>query len=231
MEVSVSVFLLAVALGQTPPVANEMHERFQAVTRIREHLIQGELAPAKLLAKDLTDAKPLEGTPKGWVPFMESMSNAAVGLEAATDMEGATMALARVSSACADCHVAHDGGPGLGRMRSIPPQKWSEGENMPLHLWAVDWMWLGLVAPSEEAWERGTGELRAVPLAKMFEGGNPAAELLEAQVYALAKEGALMGEERRGERTAIMGKMLATCAACHALRDAGTVKAPATPSP
>ena len=221
------LFALTAALAETPPVAAEMHARYQAVTKIREHLIQGQLEPAKALAKDLVDPAPPEGTPAGWKPWVEQLHDASVKLEAAPDLPAATMALARVSATCADCHVAHDGGPGLERMRSIPPQVWSEGDNMPLHLWAVDWLWLGLTAPSETAWDRGATELRSAPLAKMFATASPEAEQLEAKVYALAKTATTLGEERRGERTKIMGEMLATCAACHRLRDAGKVTAPA----
>ena len=220
------LFVLSVALADNPPVVSEMHARYQAVTRIREHLIQGELEPAKALAKDLVDPDPIEGIPPGWKPWVEQLSTASVMLEGATDLPTASMALARVSATCADCHLAHEGGPGLERMRGIPPQVWSAGDNMPLHLWAVDWMWLGLTAPSETAWDRGVTELYSAPLAKMFTSANPDAQRLEAQVYALAKTAATLDEGHRSERTKLMGELLATCAACHQLRDAGQVKAP-----
>ncbi len=226
------MFLLLPALSlaqpapaDAPPVSAEMHERFQVVMRIREHVIQGRLDEAKALAPQIVDAEPPVGTPASWKNWMEALYDGAVKLESAKDLKAASFALSRVAATCADCHVAHDGGPGLERMRSIPPQKWSEGDNMPLHLWAVDWMWLGLLSPSEQSWHRGASELGSEPLARAFEG-NPTAKVLEEKVYSLAKEALSFGEERRGERTRVMGDILATCAACHALRDQGKVEAP-----
>lgn len=209
-----------------PPVTAEMHERFQTIMRIREHVIQGQLDEAKKLAPQIVDSEPPAGTPATWKNWTELLYDSAVMLEGAKDVQTAAIAVSRVAATCADCHVAHEGGPGLERMRSIPPQKWSEGDNMPLHLWAVDWMWLGLTSPSEQAWHRGASELRSEPLTKAFAEGNPTAKVLEQKLYDLAKEAVAMGEERRGERTRVMGDILATCAACHSLRDKGVVKPP-----
>ncbi len=219
--------LLAIATpADDPPVANEMHERFQTVMRIREHVIQGRLEEAKKLAPEISGPEAPEGMPASWKVWTDQLYDGVVKLEAAKDIDAAALAVARVAATCADCHVAHEGGPGLERMRSIPPQEWSEGDNMPLHLWAVDWLWLGLTSPSETAWHRGGSELASEPLAKAFGEGNAKAKELEAKLYALAKESLTLGEERRGERTRVMGEMLATCAACHQLRDAGTVEPP-----
>mgnify|MGYP000217847386 CR=1 FL=1 len=211
--------------ADAPPVTAEMHQRFQTVMRIREHVIQGKLDEAKKLAPAIVDAEPPAGTPASWKQWTEQLYDEAVKLEAAKDLPTAAMAVTRVAATCADCHVAHDGGPGLERMRSIPPQKWSAGDNMPLHQWAVDWMWLGLTAPSEASWHRGATELRSEPLAKAFDD-NPTAKVLEARLYDLAKEAVALEEERRGERTRVMGDMLAICAACHVLWDAGVVEMP-----
>ena len=217
---------LATPPAADPPLANEMHERFQTVLRIREHVIQGQLDEARKLAAEITGPESPAGTPVSWKEWTDRLYDGAVKLEEAKDIDAAAMALARVGATCADCHVAHDGGPGLERMRSIPPQEWSAGDNMPLHLWAVDWMWLGLLSPSEVAWHRGASELASEPLAKAFGEGSPKAKELEAKVYALAKEALALGEERRGERTRVMGEMLATCADCHHLRDQGEVRPP-----
>jgi len=143
----------------------------------------------------------------------------ATALSKATDVGVAAKHLSQLASACAECHALTDGGPGLDGMRGVPPQQWSEGDNMPLHLWAVDWMWLGLVAPNDEAWDRGVAELDSKPLAAMFGENEPTAQKLEKQVYALAKKAGELGPAKHTERAAIMGELLATCATCHVLRD------------
>lgn len=211
--------LIPLALAEAPPVAAEMHTRFATTMRIRDHLVQGELEPAKALAAALLDPE-LEGLPKGWAERTADLSAHATTLAKATDLATASQALANLGATCAGCHEAEDGGPGLEGMRGIPPQSWSQGDNMPLHLWAVDWMWLGLVAPDDSAWDRGAAELDSQPLALRFGDDEPTAKALETRVYALAKEAEGLGPAKHAERARVMGELLTTCATCHTLRDA-----------
>ncbi len=211
--------LATVALAQSPPVAAEMHERFSHTMQIRQHLIQGDMEEAQKLAATLVDPTPVEGLPAGWAAATAKLHAEATALSKATDVGVAAKHLSQLASACAECHALTDGGPGLDGMRGVPPQQWSEGDNMPLHLWAVDWMWLGLVAPNDEAWDRGVAELDSKPLAAMFGENEPTAQKLEKQVYALAKKAGELGPAKHTERAEIMGELLATCATCHVLRD------------
>jgi len=216
--------LVASALAQTPPVASQMHERYSLAVQARDHVIQGELEPAKALAKQLVEAAPLEDVPATWQPFITSMNEQAKALASADDVGAAGVAVAKLAGACGQCHGETDGGPGLEGMRGIPPQKWTEGDNMPLHLWSVDWMWLGLLAPSDEAWRRGADELDSEPLARRFGDDEKTAKQLEASVYRLAQTASTLGADAHTERAALIGELLGTCATCHVLRDAAAAR-------
>jgi len=218
--------LFTAALAQTPPVAAEMHERFQLSMQARDHVIQGQLDEAKALAKQLRGVGSMPGAPAAWKPQLDALDTAATALSEASDVGAAAKAVATLGSVCGQCHGDTEGGPGLEGMRGVPPQKWSEGDNMPLHLWSVDWMWLGLIAPSSTAWQRGADELDAKPLATMFGNDEKTAKQLETQVYALAKKATALGDDAHADRAKVMGELLGTCATCHVLRDQAAPKEP-----
>ena len=222
--------LLGLALAETPPVAAEMHARFQAAMQARNHVIQGDLERAKQQAQELLAVNTVpEGAPESWKAPIATISTHATALAAADDVGTAAAAMANIAGACGSCHGATNGGPGLEGMRGVPPQRWSEGDNMPLHLWAVDWMWLGLIGPSDEAWSRGAAELDSEPLARKFGADETTAKPMEDALYALAKKAATLGSDQHAERTAVVGELLSTCASCHVLRDKATPTPPKEP--
>jgi cytochrome c553 len=218
MEDLMITLLTSLALASDPPVAAQMHERFAITLQIRERLVQGDLDGTRTLAQGLVDP-PTEGLPAGWEEPTQALSTHAVALTKARDVGVAAGELSQMIGVCAGCHQSTEGGPGLEGMRGVPPQQWSEGDHMPLHLWAVDWLWLGMLAPSDEAWDRGAAELDSQPLARRFGDDEPTAKRLEGQVYALAKRAEALGADQRAEQVAVMGELLGTCATCHVLRD------------
>jgi hypothetical protein len=86
------------------------------------------------------------------------------------------------------------------------------------HQWAAEQMWDGLIGPSEARWNDGIAELAEAPLVQDEILANatptPAIAELAADVHALGDEGrkATTWEQR----AAIYGRLLGTCAACHA---------------
>jgi cytochrome c553 len=215
--------LLTLALGTAqaeppPPVASEMHERFAVLTDLRDHLIQGRLQPARDAARTLVDLEPPQGLPEPWRPWIAQVKAEAAKVAEARDHATAAEGVGRIAVACSDCHAEQHGGPGLAHMSDLPPQKWSEGQNMPLHKWSLDWMWLGLIGPSDEAWDRGAGELDKQPLVPKYEDAPPGGmRELEQLVYVLASKA--IDVESQQDRGELYGNLIATCAQCHVKRD------------
>ncbi len=208
-----------------PPVSAEMHERFLRLTDSRDLAIQGDLEQAKEAAAALAALEPPRRMPRKWRGWVTQVDAHATSVTEATTLAAATVRLGRTAGACGSCHAAERGGPSLVGAAQVPEQAWREGANMPLHKWAVDWMWVGLVAHDDEAWRRGAGELANRPVAFAFPAteASPERTALEQEVYALADKAA---EAEVGDRPELMGKLLATCAACHTLPP----EAPAAPS-
>jgi cytochrome c553 len=221
--------LLAVMLdgraAPTPPVTSEMHARYEALAAARDAVILGSLPEASVAigALSASDGAALP-FPDAWRPMDEAVRASAKRVAQARDLPAAADRVAEVALACAACHTATGGGP-MTNNPELPAQAWVEGQNMPLHRWAVDWMWLGLVADNDEAWLRGARELDDRPLAPRFD--DPAAtaaaeraKQLEQQVYGLAAKA--LTTEGGPARAALLGDLLATCAACHANRPKAT---------
>jgi cytochrome c553 len=211
--------LLAVALAAPPPpLAAQMHERYALLTRIRDEVVQGRLDGARSAARSLAELAPPEGLPVAWAPFVAVIDAEAGKVAAAPDLLTAAMATPRIAVACAGCHGATSGGPGLDRAGDIPPQVWEPDTNMQLHAWGVDWMWLGLLANDDAAWTRGAGELAKQPLPLRFETATPEGgrTQLEQGVYVLA--GRALAVDEPAERAELLGTMFATCTQCHLQR-------------
>ncbi|MEQ1563999.1 MAG: hypothetical protein ABMA64_00050 [Myxococcota bacterium] len=201
-----------------PPVVSQMHARFAALTTARDAVIQGKLADAKAAVGPLTSPDPIDTFPAAWKPWLTKVELEAKGLAGAPDLAAASVAVARVAAACAECHDANDGGPRVAAARDVPTQKWSSTDNMPLHRWASDWMWTGLLANDDDAWNRGAAELDNQPLALRFDKAPPTTgqRELEQLVYVIANKA--LETDAGAERASLYGSLLGTCTQCHLQR-------------
>ena len=210
---------LSFAVAAPPAgLAAPMHERFTLATRIRDDVVQGRLDEARTLARALAELGAADGLPADAAPFVAALSAEAAKVASAPDLVTAALATGRMVASCGACHGATGGGPGLDRAGDIPPQVWEPGRNMELHAWALDWMWLGLIANDDPAWTRGAAELVRRPLAPRFEDAPPPGSRtqLEQLVYLLA--GQALEADAPAERADVYGKLLATCSECHTTR-------------
>ncbi|HHO53385.1 MAG TPA: hypothetical protein ENK18_21570 [Deltaproteobacteria bacterium] len=209
--------IFSLVSGAQPPVTAVMHERYALLTEARDRIIAGDLAGARDAGQQLAGIEEISGIPGGWEQWLDPLRIEARALGRARDLSSAAAGVGRIAGVCADCHGATQGGPGLEGARDVPPQSWSEGQNMSLHRWATDWMWLGLLAADEGAWRRGAGELDRKPLTFRFGGASPPAwrPQIEQTVYVIAAAALDAPEARRGE---LMGQLIATCAECHTAR-------------
>ncbi|MEZ4237624.1 MAG: hypothetical protein R3F59_16050 [Myxococcota bacterium] len=206
------------AASPTPPVVGEMHARYEALAAARDAVIRGSVPDAVAAMDPIAAPDVASPLPAVWRPMDDALIAAARRVAQARDVQSAAQRVTEVAVTCAACHAETGGGPAVDGAE-LPAQRWNEGQNMPLHRWSVDWMWLGLVSDSDEAWLRGARELDDHPLAPKFAGDSARAQQLEQRVYALAAQ-ALTTEGNRA-RAAVMGELLTTCAACHAERGGG----------
>jgi cytochrome c553 len=211
----VAWILCGEAVAVPPPLASEMHARYDALTEARDAIIAGKLPEAKQALGPLTERDPIAPFPPEWEGWRVAVEGAAREAAAAPDLARAATGVARVAAACASCHTATGGGPALDQAADLPPQRWQEGQNMPLHQWAVSWMWLGLLADSDEAWLRGAAELDSKPIDLRFDEARPrkGARELEQLVYLVADKA--LTTDAPSDRATLYGSLLGVCSQCH----------------
>ncbi|MBX2797887.1 MAG: hypothetical protein KTR31_09470 [Myxococcales bacterium] len=196
-----------------PPVVAEMHERYQLLAEARDATIAGDLERTREAARQLADLDEPVRLPKSWRPWVERVDAHATALSMAPDLVVASIQVGHLASACGGCHEVARGGPQVSDLQDVPVQQWTEGANMGLHAWAVEWMWLGLVTRDDVAWTRGAQELSSRPLPMLFDGTPEWPQpQLEQLVYLLAERAE---EASEVEKATLMGQLVATCAECH----------------
>lgn len=204
--------LMASALS-APPLTEAMHERFDLLAETRDHVVQGRLEEARTAAASLAGHPPPDGLPSAWAKSLKQVRRDSKKVSRSKDLVEAALAVGQVGQSCGECHAATNAGPAKA-LRDLPPQTWDEGQNMVLHKWAADWMWLGLVSSDEPSWQRGVRALADRPLEMVFQQAAAPTDKpqLEQLVYLLADQAKTTAINFRGE---VMGQLLATCAECH----------------
>jgi hypothetical protein len=185
--------------------------------RMRDHAALADAAQSSVIASDLAGARAAgqrlaelspDNTPDRLEPGLPKLVLAARALAAAPDLAAAGAAVGALGSTCGSCHAATGGGPRADR-DAVPSALFSETAEMARHRWAADWLWLGLIAPSDPAWTRGVDALSAAP-PPPGPRGEPG-----ARAFADARQAvtAATTEEARGTA---YGALVASCAGCHA---------------
>jgi hypothetical protein len=201
----------------------------------RNALIRGELPVAQHAMRKLAflmEHVPAPAQGKQYARITQDLVRQA---REAGDLEEASMAFARLSHACGQCHHALDRGPPI-KLEPSP----SGGDlqmHMRRHYWAVERMWEALLSDSTTAFQVAAEMLAEAPLhgpKQPDEENPPGVTRLAYQVHDLAFAAALEGKveeeeyvPRPGERiedvpttrgqAEIFGRLLSTCEQCHAL--------------
>lgn len=216
----------APASAEDSALAEQMHERFAWVSAIQEVTIQGDVAEARSLAKDFADRLPApdEPAPEPWRPHVDALRGELEALTHAEDLRDAGAGVARLGLVCGRCHADTKASPDLPQLPE-PVQGGTVRDAMHGHQWAVDRMWEGIIGPSDERWIRGSTMFIAIPgCTATTEAGDAEGQALCKHAQSLARRGHVT-ESAEGRAT-IYGRLLATCAGCHA----GTKVAAPTPA-
>jgi cytochrome c553 len=147
------------------------------------------------------------------------MRQYARGVNNATDLISAALAVSAMAMTCSSCHLANDVTIEFGYDQV--PAEWSDTvSHMQRHQWAVDRLWEGLIGPSDTAWNRGMDMLVDVPLhaddvmsEDSADADAAALDRMARRVHALTRRGTVATTPT--ERADVYGELLGLCAACH----------------
>lgn len=232
------MLLVAACGGSTPPaedqapataaesVTEHMAEHFARVRDIEHAVIRGDLDAAQAPAQWIVDHQELTNLPEGSGRYLAEIRNAAMGVTSTDNIGNAAVATAAMVVACGSCHAASGASP---KMPDVTPLPAAEGtpSHMRQHQQAVDLMYEGLIAPSEDLWKRGAERLKASPLAEADLPQELSAGITasEGRVHEMADRA--MAAADSGAKVAIYGEIIAGCASCHGLH--GKVWGPGIP--
>jgi cytochrome c553 len=205
-----------------------MGEHFSTAKAMQEAVIRGDLDDVQKAAKWMAEHQKDEGLPARSVSLVNALQGLAKVAAEATQMNVAASAAARMSATCGSCHASFDVKVPLPP-RPTPTGAGDRSAHMREHQSAVDYMYYGLVAPSDDAWTQGAEALKKSTLATSHKGGD--AEMtkrltsLEQRVQTLADRARnVVGTSGRA---AIYAELISGCGECHGLQ--GRVIGPGAP--
>ncbi|MCB9675130.1 MAG: hypothetical protein H6737_08430 [Alphaproteobacteria bacterium] len=195
---------------------NNMRAHLTTATAARNAVIAGDAAGAKAAAQGLEFINPPDALPPDWLPYVVDLKMEAWLMENSPDIAAAGFKVAQIGQACATCHEGVRAGPTV-TPTAVPARLFDEQEVMKRHAWAVDWMWVGLLANDQAAWSKGANELAEAPFPSVILQDFPDQRFmdLEDKLHDLAVEG--QAATNPDKRALVFGKMLSTCARCHAV--------------
>ena len=185
-----------------------MHAHYDDLRAVERLLIAGRLDDANTRAFLL--AMPVEDPGlAGWPVERQRVVDTATSLRQACCLADALAREAQVAAACASCHVAADHPVRFAPIPPLPPDTGAPAARFARHGWAVERLWEGMIAPSDERWRAGLGALAITPLP------SPSPSLA-ATLRGQAR--AELDVPQPEDRAAAYAALLVTCAACHANR-------------
>lgn len=193
-----------------------MREHFKAGVLVRDALISGDLALAQWNATWLAEREP-EPDIVSWSPSINELRVRARAIAEAPDLAAAATATAELAVECGRCHQVNGASP---RLVEDDPRIPASGRrpHMLEHQWAAQRLWDGLIGASAATWNRGAAGLATAPLGQdeILDNATatPRIAALAADVHALGAEG--RRAQTWSERATVYGRLLATCATCHA---------------
>jgi mono/diheme cytochrome c family protein len=192
--------------------ADRMREHFEDVADARDAVIQGDLEGVRAPMLRIAAAQYGQDLPWDWREWIVQMQESAGAYADTADILAAANAVAMLTGSCADCHRTTLGGP------AVPPAQRPDHENdlrgrMADHAWGTEQLWLGLTAPSHEAWVRGADAIIGDPMAPEGEDIDEAMAPHLADIRALGVRAQDVGQP--AEKTAVYAELIARCALCH----------------
>lgn len=211
--------------------AMHMRRLHYVALELRDAVIAGDIARARSTAEQLRTNLRLESFPPSLRPYADKLDVQARQASEAPDLQRAATAVAHAAKRCGDCHWHTRSGPRDFRVDVRLPTQGEESLRMRMvrHGVASDQLWLGLVVPSDEMWQKGGKTLASAPLSPpTFDEDpppplTPSIESTEAQ-HIIAEQVehlrdvslAVRRARTHTDRADVYATYLAGCATCHA---------------
>jgi cytochrome c553 len=201
-------------------LSDYMGAHFEQVILAQKAIIRGDIDGVREPTRWLSERRPIERLPVGWEPHVDELQVAARLASEARTYRASAAATASMMRICGKCHEAVGAEarvPELGA-RGIPPSDQIQTvPRMLRHQWAVERMLMGLINPSDEAWNNGAEVLADAPLEPRKMTGETSqlksvGEMAQ-QVHELGAEAQNVQDWQA--RALLYGELLATCAQCH----------------
>jgi len=197
---------------EQPRAAERMQEHFADVAAARDAVIQGDVEGVRGPLGRIAAAEYGADMPYDWRQWVGEMQESAGGYAEVADLLAAATAVASLTESCADCHRTTLGGPAIPPAEE-PVQEDDLQGHMRRHDWGVQQLWLGLTAPSHEAWARGAQAITGDPVASDDESINEAIAPHLEELRALGIRAQEAGQP--ADKAGVYAELISKCAVCH----------------
>jgi hypothetical protein len=203
-----------VQLERPEVVQFQMRTQLSDLRAVESHLIAGKLEDAQASAFMLTKPSQDPGlTP--WQPLTDRVVADAKELTTVKSIDDGCRRVARISEACAECHIKSQTTPVFPEAAPAPGDDGSDLSRIARHQWAVDRLWEGMVAGTDGPWVSGLEVLATSPMPVTT---LPSAPGVASRLQQQANEAIASHREQTetlDTRTTMYGEMLITCSGCH----------------
>ncbi len=190
-----------------------MLTHYSRISALQSAVIVADMATAQRSGRWLGEYVSAEGLTPRAVHYMMEIRRVSTEIGRADDLVDLAAHTATLASACAGCHEETGGGPRLGGTPHVPHEE-GRVPHMRRHLWAVDRMWEGLLAPSDQFWQAGARALAEPPLTGwLHSSGMDEVTPLAERVHELGAQAAQISDP--SARAQLYGELIGTCATCH----------------
>ena len=201
-----AVFAMQVSQARGGRAKYHMREQLEHLRTIEELLVAGKLDDAKALAFMVKPVVQLDSREA------HDLTRAVTALRQASSLDAAIYAEAQIATACAGCHLRAKKLPRFRTPSHAPADRPTLESQMSRHQWAVDRVWEGLIAQSNEHWRAGLYVLATSSLPRTTTHAPAIAKRLQQQARA-ALDNAKLSPTERADAYA---EILVTCSSCHA---------------
>ena len=211
--------------GQT---GSQMQDHFGKVELVQDAVIRGDMDSAREAARGIAEQKGNQGLPAKSDMQLEAMQKAAQRAADAKDIHMVANAVATMASTCGTCHRSSGVTPKMAAPVA-PPEGGGVAGHMLAHQQAVDYLYQGLITPSDDLWKKGAELLKASPMAKEDFPKDPQLtdeiKAFEVKTHLFANMAHKASDAKT--RVGLYGELISSCAGCHALH--GRIWGPGIP--
>ncbi len=187
-----------------------MERHFEEAEELRTAALRGEVDTVREVAIAFS-ARIAESTyPQPWGPNVERLEHVLAEASKVDDVKKSAGLVAEVGASCGSCHRDHE----VPVERNWPLEPDPEAR-MDTFAFATELLWLGLIVPSDEAWERGANAYHAALSCEGFES-VPVGPYHVSQCSSVRATGASVVKAKGdAARSRAYADVVLHCAGCH----------------